>query len=253
MEVIQLKALTDNYIHILYEGAENFVAAVDPSEAAPVLKLLQERNWKLTHIFNTHHHPDHIGGNRELKKKTGCRVITQDPRRIVETDDEVVDGRPLIAEKVEIIPIAVPGHTLTHCAFFFPKQKFLFSGDTLFTLGCGRLFEGTPTQMWESLKKLRSLPKDTLVYCGHEYTESNARFALSVDPDNEHLQRRAVRVQEDRARGLSTVPASLELELKTNPFLRADDVTLQAALKMQGRPPVEVFAHLREGKNQFPT
>ena len=253
LEIIPVPALADNYVYLLREPESGLVAAVDPSEARPVLKTLDARGWRLTHILNTHHHWDHTGGNLELKEKTGAAVVgpKADEARIPGIDVALREGEPFEfgAERAQIFDI--PGHTRGHIAFYFPASKALFCGDTLFSLGCGRLFEGTPEQMWHSLSKLKRLPPDTRVYCGHEYTANNARFALTLEPHNPALNARAAEVHVLRGEGRPTVPALLESEIAANPFLRADAPELRRALHMETADPVEVFAEVRRRKDAF--
>lgn len=251
MEIHLVPAFNDNYMYLLRDGGT--VAVVDPGDATPVLAELDRRGWRLTHILNTHHHDDHIGGNRTLKERFGCPVIgaRADSHRIQDMDIALADGETASVGPHEARVIAVPGHTSGHIAFHFAGAGALFCGDSLFALGCGRLFEGTPAQMWESLLKLRTLPDDTRVYCGHEYTLSNARFAVTVDPQNQELAQRVETIQAQRGRGEPTIPMVLGLEKRTNPFLRADDPGVQAALGMAGGDPAAVFAEIRGRKDKF--
>lgn len=253
MNIDLIPALNDNYVYLLHEPVAGAVAIVDPAEATVVEVALSRRGLRPTQILNTHHHLDHIGGNRHLKAKFDCELIAPAANRgeIGEIDVGVGDGDHVSVGAVSATVFATPGHTLGHVAFWFPEAKALFCGDTLFALGCGRLFEGSPAQMWASLLKLRALPGETRVYCGHEYTLSNARFALTVDPDNAALQTRAAEVESLRQAGQPTVPSTIELERKTNPFLRADQPGVQAALGMKGADPVQVFAELRARKDRF--
>ena len=253
MEVILVPAFADNYIYVLRDAASGKVGVVDPGDAAPVQAELERRGWPLTHIFLTHHHNDHIGGVAELKARHRATVIgaRADAHRIHDLDVALGDGdRTVFGEQTARV-IAVPGHTSGHIAFWFEAAETLFSGDTLFSLGCGRLFEGTPAQMWESLQSLRSLTDSTRVYCGHEYTQSNGRFALTADPDNSALRQRMEEVAALRERNQPTIPTTIGLERRTNPFLRADDPAVQSAIGLPGAPPVEVFAELRHRKDHF--
>ncbi|MBL8698998.1 MAG: hydroxyacylglutathione hydrolase [Alphaproteobacteria bacterium] len=252
-DVVRVPCFNDNYVWIVRETASGMVAAVDPADPAPVGAALAQRDWRLTHILNTHHHADHVGGNLALKAATGCTIVgpRADEARIPGIDVALADGARWSLGAEEAVVFDVPGHTRGHIAFWFGGARALFCGDTLFLLGCGRLFEGTPAQMWTSLGKLRALPDDTLVYCAHEYTQSNARFARHADPDNAALARRSAEIDAMRARGEATVPAPLGLEKATNPFLRADDPALARAHGFDGRDPVAVFAHLRKAKDGF--
>jgi hydroxyacylglutathione hydrolase len=249
----QLLVLKDNYVYLLHDTASGATAVVDPSVADPVLAALKETGWRLSHILNTHHHWDHTGGNAELKAATGAIVVgpLADRERIPDIDVALGDGEHYAvgSEVAEIFD--VPGHTRGHIAFWFPTSRALFCGDTLFTLGCGRMFEGTAAQMWRSLSKLRALPAETRVFCGHEYTQANARFALTVEPGNRALVERAKTVDAMRSQGRPTVPATLGEEVATNPFLRADRLELQEAAGLVGRDPVEVFGEIRHRKDVF--
>jgi len=221
--------------------------------AAAALKKKQNLGWRITHILNTHHHGDHIGGNLEIKAATGCTIVGpgSDAARIPGIDVHVGDGDTYEFGRETAQVFFVPGHTRGHIAYWFKDSHALFCGDTLFSIGCGRLFEGTPQQMWTSLSRLRELPDDTRIYCAHEYTASNVRFAVSVDPANAVLRDYEAEVKAKRARGEPTVPSTLKLERAANPFLRADAPDLQAAVGMSGKPPVDVFADVRHRKDVF--
>lgn len=253
LEIERIPVLQDNYVWLAREADSGAVAAVDPSVAEPVLAAAKRRGWTITHILNTHHHPDHTGGNLEIKAATGATIVgpSHDRARIPGIDVEVSDGGTydLGRERAEIF--FVPGHTRGHIAFWFRNSDALFCGDTLFLMGCGRLFEGTPEQMWNSLSRLRALPETTNVYCGHEYTQSNARFALTVEPANPDLKARAAWVDRMRAEGKATVPGTMGDERKTNPFLRADVPAVAAAVGLAGAEPVKVFAEVRRRKDVF--
>ncbi|MBU6155466.1 MAG: hydroxyacylglutathione hydrolase [Alphaproteobacteria bacterium] len=252
-EIHLVPCLKDNYAYILHEPRTRAVAVVDPSEAAPVIDALRARGLALTHILNTHHHFDHTGGNLELKERTGARIIgpRADADRIPGIDIQVGQG-DLVAIGTAIARVYdIPAHTRGHIAFWFEEAKAVFTGDTMFAMGCGRLFEGTPDQMWQSLSTLARLPADTRVYCGHEYTQSNGRFALSLEPGNADLVARMKEVDDLRQRGLPTIPSTIGLELKTNPFLRPDSDELRRTLKMERAAVVEVFAETRRRKDVF--
>jgi hydroxyacylglutathione hydrolase len=228
---------------------------VDPAEVPPVNAALEQRGWSLDYIFNTHHHFDHTGGNLQLKKQfQGLQIVgpRADAGRIPGIDIQVGDGDSWQFGELEFKVFDTPGHTRGHIAYWVPEAKALFPGDTLFALGCGRLFEGDPKTMWSSLSKLLPLPADTLVYCAHEYTQSNARFAVSVDPNNTALQERKKRIDDARSKGEPTVPSLLGEELQTNPFLRPHDSGIRSAVKADNSTPDwEVFGRVRTAKDKF--
>ena len=257
MQIIRLNALSDNYIFLLHHPQSNIAAVVDPAEAEPVLKQLQQLGAELVAIFNTHHHHDHVGGNQ--------RLIQQYPQVIVyggAEDRERIPGIQVLLQEGDRVSFGdrqaevffVPGHTRAHIAYYFPPTNAsepgeLFCGDTLFAGGCGRLFEGTPAQMVDSLSKLRNLPDNTRVWCAHEYTLKNLQFALTVDRSNQELQSRFAHVEAARSRSEATIPSMLGVEKLTNPFLRWNQPTLQSAVKSQD--PVQTFARLRGMKDTF--
>jgi len=248
-----LPALRDNYIYVLRDGKSRQVAVVDPSEAEPVIDFLKSKNLTLTHIFNTHHHPDHVGGNLILKAETNCLIVgpAPDKDRIPGIDIALNDNDTYVFGNHPARIFFVPGHTRGHIAFWFYEDHALFCGDTLFACGCGRLFEGTPAQMWSSLRRLRDLPDNTRIYCGHEYTEANIRFALDLDPQNNALVQRQLRVRKLRERGQPSLPAFMEEEKITNPFLRCDDATFITELGLSNLSPQQVFAEIRQRKDSF--
>lgn len=253
LEVHQFPCLSDNYGYLIHDSEHGVTAAIDTPEAVPINRALEEKGWTLTHILNTHHHFDHAGGNLALKEKWNCTIVgnREDASRIPGIDVQVADGDTYQFGGHTANIFDVSGHTLGHIAYYFADDSVLFCGDTLFALGCGRLFEGTPEQMWTSLQKLLNLPDDTIVYCAHEYTQANARFALSVEPGNEQLQTRAREIDELRAAGKPTVPSTLALEKATNPFLRPTSENLQETIGLKGAEPVEVFAETRRRKDRF--
>ena len=253
LEVVRIPVLNDNYVWLIREPKSGAVGVVDPAVAPPVLAEAAKRGWKITHILNTHHHGDHIGGNREIVAATGCIVVgpKADHARIPGMDVEVDDGDRYMFGEAEAEVFFVPGHTSGHIAFAFREQRALFCGDTIFALGCGKMFEGTPQQFWRSLSRLRELPDDMRVYCAHEYTQSNARFAVTIETDNRQLMARTASVNAARARGEATVPSLLGEEKQTNPFLRADVPSLQKAVGMLGGDPAAVFAEVRHRKDVF--
>jgi hydroxyacylglutathione hydrolase len=250
----QIAVLSDNYIHLLHEPDSGATAAVDPAVAQPVLDLLAARGWRLTHILNTHHHGDHTGGNLDLRRATGARVVgaRKDAGRIPGLDVEVGEGDTFLLGHAAAVVFETPGHTDGHIAFWFPDSAALFCGDTLFSLGCGRLFEGTADQMWDSLSKLRDLPEHTRVFCAHEYTAANGRFAKVLDRDNAALKQRIDDVARLNAAGRSSVPSTLAEERATNPFLRADRAEIARAVGLPpGTAAALVFAELRRRKDVF--
>jgi hydroxyacylglutathione hydrolase len=253
LEIVILPVLTDNYIYLIHDPASQETAAVDPALAQPVLDALREKNWQLTAILNTHHHSDHVGGNLQIKQQTGCKIIAAhaDSARIPGIDVGVSEDDVVSLGSHRARIISTPGHTRAHIVYHFAEDNILFCGDTLFVMGCGRLFEGTAEQLWHSLQKLKSLPKSTLVYCTHEYTRTNGRFALTVEPDNIHLQKRMIEVNHLRGNNRPTVPTTIADELATNPFFREDSVGLRNTIGMVNSQPVEVFAKVRLLKDSF--
>jgi hydroxyacylglutathione hydrolase len=253
LEIHQIPTRSDNYVYLLRESSSGNAAVIDPSDAEPVLDTLDMFGWKLTHILATHHHDDHVGGVPEIKKKTGCTVVgpKADRDRIPNIDIELAEGDTFDLYEASAKVWDVPGHTAGHISYWFAESRALFCGDTLFALGCGRVFEGTHEQMYESISKFQEVPDETWVYCAHEYTSANAKFALHIDPDNWALQAYARQIENRRASGVSTVPSLMGLERQTNPFLRADDLSFAKVLDMEGSSPVEVFAEVRGRKDKF--
>jgi hydroxyacylglutathione hydrolase len=253
LEVHQFPCLEDNYGFLLHDPDSGFTASIDTPEVTAIEHALQEKNWQLTHIFNTHHHFDHAGGNLELKEKTEAVVIgpRNDASRIPGIDIHVGNEDNYLFGKNEMLIFDTPGHTSGHIIFYFADAGIAFVGDTLFALGCGRLFEGTPEQMWRSMQKLLKLPDDTTIYCAHEYTEANAEFALSVEPQNQNLVERVAKIKQLRATGQPTVPTTLALERQTNPFLRPDSPDLRRTIGLLDAPDAEVFAETRRRKDNF--
>lgn len=253
IQIIQIPVLGDNYSYLIRDDKEGRAAVVDPAEAAPVLKRLDQAGWKLDYVLNTHHHGDHVGGNRELKQATGCRVVGSKAEVNLIPGIDIALGEPdrFILGGTEVRIIDTPGHTVGHVCYYFEWSGVLFSGDHLFSLGCGRLFGGTAEQMWVSLDKIRKLPKETRVYCGHEYTEQNGRFALTVEPGNQALQKRCVETAKLRAESKPTVPSTLQQELETNPFLRPESVEIRANVAKEKTSDQDVFTALRQRKDRF--
>ena len=253
LEIRMFPCLSDNYGYLVHDPESGDTACIDTPEARPILAELERTGWTLGWIFNTHHHPDHTGGNLEIKRVTGCTIIGNgaDAARIPGIDVTVRDGDTFDFAGHTVEVLETPGHTVGHIVYYIPDQSLAFVGDTLFAMGCGRLFEGSPAQMWDSLSKLRRLPEETRIYCAHEYTLANGRFALSVDPDNEDLKRRMTEVEAARRDKRPTIPTTVALERRTNPFLRADAADFAARLGLAGRPPAEVFAETRRRKDNF--
>jgi len=253
IEIRQFPCLSDNYGYLVRDRATGEVAAIDTPDAEAINAALAREGWRLTHILNTHWHPDHAGGNLALKDKWGCRIIGPrgEAAKIPGVDALVGEGDMVSLGSSAARVHDTPGHTLGHIVYHFADDHAAFVGDTIFALGCGRLFEGTPAQMWESLSKIAAMPDDTELYCAHEYTQANARFALSVDAGNDALAARAKTIDALRARGAPTVPSTVAMERATNPFLRARDPSFQAALGMSGADPVAVFAEVRKRKDKF--
>ena len=250
----QFLCLKDNFGVLVHDPSTRATAAVDAPEAAPILAALAAREWDLTDILITHHHFDHVQGIGGLKARyPGARVIgpAKEAAKIGHLDVAVGDDDDVKTGALEAKVIEVPGHTSGHVAYWFEGEDILFAGDTLFAMGCGRAFEERPEVLFHSLRKLAALPEETQVYCGHEYTLANARFALTVDPSNAILKERASEVARQREAGAFTLPTTLAIELATNPFLRADDPEIQAGLGMAGADPAAVFTALRERKNRF--
>jgi hydroxyacylglutathione hydrolase len=248
-----IPVLSDNYVYLLHEPRQGVTAAVDPGEAGPVLEALRRRGRHLDLVLVTHHHGDHVGGLAEVKAATGCAVVgpRADAGRVAGLDRLVGEGDRFGLGAFEAHTLATPGHTRGHVSYWLPDAEALFCGDTLFALGCGRLLEGDAPTMWGSLQKLRDLPEATRAYCGHEYTASNARFARSVDPGNAELARRAEEVEALRSRGEPTLPTTIGLERRTNPFLRPEDQGIRAGLGLgPDAEDREVFAELRRRKDR---
>jgi hydroxyacylglutathione hydrolase len=253
LEIHRLPVLEDNYIWLLHDPATQATAAVDPAEAEPVLEVLDAKGWNLTHILNTHHHRDHTGGNLALKRRTGCKIYGAewDRDQIPGLDVPLKDGDVVELGSIRAQVLAVPGHTLGHIAYWFAGDQALFCGDTLFAIGCGRLLGGSAAQMWASLDRIRHLPSDARVFCAHEYTQNNGRFALTVEPGNPALVERMERVSVARRQGLPTVPSTLAEEVATNPFLRPESPEIRATLGLESAEPVAVFTEIRRRKDVF--
>lgn len=253
LQIAQLPVWQDNYIYILYDTERKDAVVIDPTEAKPVTDFLAQNSLHLLAILNTHHHPDHIGGNMELKKATGCPIYGYegDAQRIPGITNTLGNGSHFTLLNLEIHVQLLPGHTTGHIAYYIPSKNWLFSGDVMFAMGCGRLFEGTPMQMLTSLERMAALPEDTLIFCSHEYTLANGKFALAVDRHNPRLTARIEQEKRKRDQKLSTVPTTIALEKATNPFLRCDNLEIQQALGLIGAGKLEVFTELRKMKDGF--
>jgi hydroxyacylglutathione hydrolase len=253
--VIVIRARGDNFMY-LYPCGQATAVAVDPADSGPILKLLGKLELKLAVIAVTHHHWDHTGGVAELKQRTNCEVIGGDRQSIPGLDRVVSDGQRLTVADTEFQVIATPGHTRSSLCYYVPPagnspNGILWTGDTMFTGGCGRLLECNPQTMWDSLRKLSALPDDTLVYCGHDYAEEDYEFASGIEPDNGAVRQRLDEIRQATVAGTHTVPSTMLAERTTNPFLRADTPELKAALGMPNAKAVEVFAELRRRKDVF--
>ena len=231
IEIARVPALSDNYIWLAHDPASGETAVIDPAQAEPVLAEAERRGWRITQIWNTHWHPDHTGGNAAIKAATGCVVTgpAAEAARIPTLDRQVVEGDRVMLGAVEADVLEVPAHTAGHIAYHLPGEEIVFVGDTLFAMGCGRLFEGTAAQMFTNMQRLAALPPETRVYCAHEYTLANGRYAVTAEPDNQALLARMAEVEAARARDEATVPTTIALERATNPFMRAASVAELAA------------------------
>ena len=239
MKILIIPCLQDNYSYLIINEKNNTACVIDPSEADPIIEYLENNKIKLKFILNTHHHYDHVGGNKKLKEKYKASVVgyREDKKRIPEIDILLDDQETWIHENFEAKIIYIPGHTLGHICFYFYKEESIFTGDTLFSLGCGRIFEGTYSQMFDSLMKLKKLPENTKVYCGHEYTKKNSDFCLTLDTKNNNLKAKILRIDAMLKNGLPTIPSTIKDELECNIFLRSNNV--------------ETFSKLRDLKDNF--
>jgi hydroxyacylglutathione hydrolase len=253
LEIHMFPCLADNYGYLVHDRDSETTVAIDTPDAAAIGRELAARGWRLTHIYNTHHHPDHAGGNLQLKQATGCRIVgpRADAARIPGIDQQVGEGDVLELGSSRVEVYDTPGHTRGHIVYHLPDEAAAFVGDTLFAMGCGRLFEGTPAQMWSSLQKILRWPDATKLYCAHEYTHSNARFALTVEPSNPALVERAADVARLRAARTPTIPTTLAAEKATNPFLRPASSALRETLGLATASDVDVFAKTRKLKDAF--
>jgi hydroxyacylglutathione hydrolase len=252
-QIYLFPCLKDNFGVLIHDPESGATAAIDVPEAAPVEAALKKTGWRLSEILVTHHHADHTQGIGEIKSQHKCRVVAPraEAARIAHVDETVAEGDTVRVGGLQGKIIDTPGHTAGHISYFFPADKLAFVGDTLFSIGCGRVIEGNPEMMWQSLLKLRNLPDDTQFYCGHEYTDANIRFAKTIEPNNKALAARAEQVKQQLAAGKPTIPATIAAEKAANPFLRADDAEVAKSLDLSGSPAWKVFAEIRERKNRF--
>ncbi|MEJ2125788.1 MAG: hydroxyacylglutathione hydrolase [Alphaproteobacteria bacterium] len=243
----------DNFCVLIHDPDSGMTAAVDTPDAEPIARELRAKGWTLTHLLTTHHHYDHTDGHEELKAETGATIIGagNDSARIPGLDMPVADGERFTLGRHTVEVLETPGHTRGAVCYWLPDAGVVFTGDTLFSLGCGRLFEGDGQMMWNSLQKLMALPPETHIYCGHEYTEANGRFALAVEPGNAALQQRVAEAKVLRSDGKATVPTTLAAEMAQNPFLRPSSSEIQAALGLSGQPLATIFTELRRRKDHF--
>ena len=253
MEISLIPCLTDNYAYIINDQKSKTVGVVDPSESKPVIDFLKKKELKLNYILNTHHHFDHIGGNGDLKKMYNAKIVgfSGDKHRIPNIDIPLENNSNWVFGKSKVRILHIPGHTLGHICFFFEKEKIAFTGDTLFSLGCGRVFEGTHEEMFSSLNKIKNLPPDTNIYCGHEYTNSNLNFCLEYDSKNTHLKNKKIDIEKKLSSNQPTIPSTIAEEIKTNIFLRCNDPEIKHRLGLKDSSDAEVFSKLRDLKDSF--
>lgn len=252
LEIHQFPCRSDNYGVLVRDATTNTVASIDAPDAREVEAALRSKGWTLTHILTTHHHPDHTDGNLPLKAASGCTIVgpMAEAVRIPGLDRTVAGGDTFKLGSIDVRVIDTPGHTSGHIAFWMAEEAVAFVGDTLFAMGCGRVLEGTMEEMWSSVSAIGRLPPETRLYCGHEYTLSNARFALSMEPDNAQLQARVTEVEALRAAGQPTLPTRVDIERETNVFLRPHSASIRKHLGLEGAEDWKVFAELRERKNR---
>ena len=253
MKIEIIPCLNDNYSYLIHDEISNTVAIVDPSEFIPCDSIISKNYKKLDFILNTHHHYDHVGGNEELKKKYNSKVLgfENDKNRIPQIDTVLKDNQEFKIGTLNFITIFIPGHTRSHVAFYFKKERVVFSGDTLFSLGCGRVFEGTYKQMFQSLNKLKNLPGETKVYCGHEYTFKNLEFCLKFNPNNDFLKKKKDDIKLSLKNKKPTIPSTIADEIKANIFFRVNDPDVKKAINLENSPDIEIFTKLRDLKDNF--
>ena len=253
MKIEIIPCLNDNYSYLIHDEISNTVAIVDPSEFIPCDTIISKNYQKLDFILNTHHHYDHVGGNEELKKKYNSKVLgfENDKNRIPQIDTVLKDNQEFKIGTLNFTTIFIPGHTRGHVAFYFKKERVVFSGDTLFSLGCGRVFEGTYKQMFQSLNKLKNLPGETKVYCGHEYTFKNLEFCLKFNPNNDFLKKKKNDIKLSLKNKKPTIPSTIADEIKGNIFFRVNDPDIKKAINLENSPDIEIFTKLRDLKDNF--
>ena len=253
LNIQTIPCLNDNYSYILHEETSNLIGVIDPSEFGIIDKIISSKYKKIDYILNTHHHFDHVGGNKELKKKYNSKIVAyeKDKKRIPGADILINENKDFNFGKSIFKILLTPGHTTGHIAFYCAKEKIIFTGDTLFSLGCGRIFEGTYKEMYDSLNKIKKLPKETLIYCGHEYTKNNSKFCSKYDSGNKNLIGKIEWINSKLEKGLPTIPTTLEEELNTNIFLRCDNLAIKNNLKMGSSSEELIFEKLRSLKDQF--
>lgn len=253
LAIEQFSCRSDNFGVLIHDPDSGLTASIDAPEEEPIVAKLNEKNWRLDHIFTTHHHTDHVEANLALKSAYSCAITgpAGEAAKIPGLDHAVSESDSFSFGAFDIDVLETPGHTLGHISFVIPKAGVAFVADTLFAMGCGRVFEGTPEMMWQSLEKLLALPDSTTIYCGHEYTLANAKFALSIEPGNADLVARAKEVEALRDAGKPTLPTTIAIEKKTNPFLRVNEPEVRANLGMADATPSEVFAEIRRRKDNF--
>ena len=253
MKIEIIPCLNDNYSYLIHDEISNTVAIVDPSEFIPCDSIISKNYKKLDFILNTHHHYDHVGGNEELKKKYNSKVLgfENDKNRIPQIDTVLKDNQEFKIGTLNFTTIFIPGHTRGHVAFYSKKEKVVFSGDTLFSLGCGRVFEGTYKQMFQSLNKLKNLPGETKVYCGHEYTFKNLEFCLKFNPNNDFLKKKKNDIKLSLKNKKPTIPSTIADEIKANIFFRVNDPDIKKAINLENSPDIEIFTKLRDLKDNF--
>jgi hydroxyacylglutathione hydrolase len=253
MDIEIIPCLNDNYSYLIKDDQTNTVAIIDPSEFGPCDEKINQKYKKLDFILNTHHHFDHVGGNTELKKKYSSKILgfEKDKNRIPSIDVLLKDDQEFRIGSLNFRTIFIPGHTLGHIAFYLEKEKIVFTGDTLFSLGCGRIFEGTYQQMFDSLNKIKRLPGDTKIYCGHEYTNSNLEFCLKFNPNNNYLKENEKIIKAKIKDKKPTIPTTIKDEIQMNIFLRYDDLDVKSTLNLKNAPDLEIFKKLRDLKDNF--